>query len=245
MDFPGVLVLSILATFVLRQPIKAAPWAFYGLSILLVAALFAGSAGFLGTAWKPLLLLLQRCMLPLALFTVVMYIGVFPKDSRVGRWLRPIRAELSIIACILALGHMCLYISPYLSRALAGSMGAPMAVSFAISLVLFALLLVLGVTSFEAVKRHMTGTLWKNVQRFAYLFFGLVYAHLLFMIAPAALHGGQQAMMSVAIYSVVFVGYAVARVARWRIDVAREASPAPEKATAIAGDFDDDAPALA
>lgn len=242
MEFLGVLAISTIAAFVLRRPIKAAPWAFYGLAVLLVTALFAGGAGLLGTAWKPLILLLQRCMLPLALFTVVMYIGVFPKDSRVGRWLRPIRAELSIIACILALGHMCLYISPYLSRALAGAMEAPMAASFAISIVLFALLLVLGVTSFDAVKRHMPASLWKNVQRFAYLFFGLIYAHLLFMIAPAALHGGKQAALSVVIYSMVFVGYAVARVARWQIDAAREGAAHSESPV---GDFEDDAPAMA
>lgn len=239
MEFLGVLALSVVATFVLRRPIKAAPWAFYGLSVLLVASLFAGNAGLLGTAWKPLILLLQRCMLPLALFTVVMYIGVFPKDSRVGRWLRPIRAELSIIACILALGHMCLYLSPYLSRALAGAMGAPMAASFIISVVLFALLLVLGVTSFDAVKRRMTATRWKNIQRLAYLFFGLAYAHLLFMIAPAALHGGEQATLSVAIYSVVFVGYAVARAARWHVDRAREAR-ASHAETPAADDFESD-----
>lgn len=242
MEFLGVLAISTIAAFVLRRPIKAAPWAFYGLAVLLATALFAGGAGLLGTAWKPLILLLQRCMLPLALFTVVMYIGVFPKDSRVGRWLRPIRAELSIIACILALGHMCLYISPYLSRALAGAMEAPMAASFAISIVLFALLLVLGVTSFDAVKRHMPASLWKNVQRFAYLFFGLIYAHLLFMIAPAALHGGKQAALSVVIYSMVFVGYAVARVARWQIDAAREGAAHAESPV---GDFEDDAPAMA
>lgn len=241
MEFLGVLALSVAATFALRRPLKAAPWAFYGLSVLLVASLFAGNAGLLGTAWKPLILLLQRCMLPLALFTVVMYIGVFPKDSRVGRWLRPIRAELSIIACILALGHMCLYLSPYLSRALAGAMGAPMAASFIISMVLFALLLVLGVTSFDAVKRRMTATRWKSTQRLAYLFFGLTYAHLLFMIAPAALHGGEQAALSVAIYSVVFVGYAAARIARWHIDSARETRTA-HAATPAVDDFESDAP---
>lgn len=58
----------------------------------------------------PLTLLMGKCVLSLALFVVVMYIGVFAKGSKVHQWLKPVRSELSIIACILACGHMAVYL---------------------------------------------------------------------------------------------------------------------------------------
>ena len=79
---------------------------------------------------------------------------------------------------------------------------------------LLALLLVLGVTSFNAVKKRMRTETWKRVQKLAYPFFLLVYVHLLLMLAPSALHGGIAATTSVAVYSVVFAAYVVVRLVR-------------------------------
>ena len=83
-----------------------------------------------------------------------------------------------------------------------------------VALALLVLLLVLGVTSFGFVERRMRTESWKRLQRWAYVFFGLVYVHLLLMLLPSALHGGLAAQASVAVYSVVFVGYALCRVGR-------------------------------
>lgn len=46
------------------------------------------------------------------------------------------------------------------------------------------------------------------------VFFLLVYVHVMFMLVPAALQGGAQAWLSMAIYTVVFVVYAALRLAR-------------------------------
>ena len=153
-------------------------------------------------------------MVALSLFSVVMLIGALPKGSKLDAWLRPVRAELSIVACILCLGHMCMYLAPYAARAVAGTMGAPMLVSFVVAVVLFVLVLVLGVTSFGFVKKRMGGRAWKNVQRLAYPFFGLAWVHLMFMLAPAASKGGEQALLSVVIYTVLFSVYIVLRLFR-------------------------------
>ncbi|MEF9876498.1 MAG: hypothetical protein RR772_06270 [Gordonibacter sp.] len=158
---------------------------------------------------------MQKCMLPLALFAVVMFIGVFARDSKVGSWLRPVRAELSIIAWILSLGHMTVYLMSYVPRVLAGgSLGGNVALSFVVALVLFALLLMLGITSFNGVKKRMKADSWKRVQLLAYPFFGLIYVHVLLMLLPSALHGGVAAQVSVAVYTMVFGTYAVLRVVR-------------------------------
>ena len=82
------------------------------------------------------------------------------------------------------------------------------------AVVLLVLLVVLGVTSFAFVKRQMSTASGKKGQKLAYPFFGLVDVHLLLMLLPSALHGGLAAQASVAVYSVVFVGYALCRVGR-------------------------------
>ena len=76
------------------------------------------------------------------------------------------------------------------------------------------LLVVLGVTSFNSVKARMSKQIWVKVQKWAYVFFGLTYVHVLAMLLPSALGGGAAAVQSVAAYTVVFGAYAVLRVAR-------------------------------
>lgn len=218
MDFLLVFICAVVAAFALRNPIKKASVAFYVLAVA-VSVLFIAAEFFPmpRAVWSALFLLVQKCMLALALFAVVMLIGVFSRDSRVGRWLRPIRAELSIIAWILSLGHMAVYLASYLPRLGGVNKGAVM-ISFVVALVLFALLLVLGVTSFNVVKKRMKKDTWKRVQMLAYPFFGLVYLHLMLMLLPPALHGGVAAQVSVAVYSVLFATYALLRVRRAMID---------------------------
>ena len=191
MDFVIVLAATIVATLVLREPLKRWPIAFYVLAAAAVLVFFAGANGLLaGTWWKPCITLVRRCMVALSLFTVVMFIGVLQKGSKLDLWLRPVRAEISIVACILCLGHICAYLVPYASRALAGALDGTMLASFVVAVVLFALLIILGIASFNFVKLRMSGRTWKAVQRLAYPFFGLVCVHLMFMLAPAALRGG-------------------------------------------------------
>ena len=91
-------------------------------------------------------------------------------------------------------------------------------VAFGLAIVLFVLLLVLGVTSFNMVKKRMKTESWKRLQRLSYVFFALVYAHLLLMLLPSALHGAAAPQANVAVYSVVFVGYFVLRLVRFALD---------------------------
>lgn len=215
MEFFIVLAATVLGCLALRNPIKRWPMLFYVLAVALVGVFVLGAYIPLPrSVWSLLLVLVQKCMLPLALFVVVMYIGVFGRDSKVGSWLRPIRAELSIVAWILSLGHMTMYLVSYAPRLLAGRIDGSVLAALVLALVLFALLLVLGITSFNVVKKHMKTSTWKRVQLLAYPFFGLVYVHLLLMLLPSALRGGVPAQISVAVYTVVFGAYAVLRVMR-------------------------------
>lgn len=220
MTFALVLACTVAACFVLRNPLKACPAAFYAVAVAVDVAFIAGTFwGMPRGVWSVFFVLIQKCLLPLALFVVVMYIGALSKKSRPYRWLKAVRAELSIVAWILSLGHMAVYCSTYLPRLVTGGrMDLNVTASFAVAVVLLALLLVLGVTSFNAVKKRMHTETWKKVQKLAYPFFLLVYAHLLLMLAPSALHGGIAATTSVAVYSAVFVAYIVLRLVRAALD---------------------------
>ncbi len=230
MDFLLVLAVACAASVALRHPLHKWPVAFYGLAVVADVTYIVGIEGLLPRAvMGPLTLLMGKCMLSLALFVVVMYVGVFVKGSRAHQWLKPVRSELSIIACILACGHMAVYLASYAPR-LGSAMGSNVVGALVV------LLLVLGTTSLGFVKRHMRTESWKRLQRWAYVFFGLVYVHLMLMLAPAASRGGEAAVASVAAYTMVFGAYAVLRVRRATLDrgtghgaapMARELDDAP------------------
>lgn len=215
MDFVITLVFTAVLSVALRKPIKKLPLLFYGLAVALVALLFAGTSGLVpGSWWKFTVPLVQQCMLSFALFTVVMFIGCLPDGRKVTQRLRGIRSELSVAAFILCFGHMVPYIAPYATRVASGTADGATATSFALALVVGVLLVVLGVTSFAFVKRSMSTAKWKRLQRLAYMFFGLVYVHLVLMMAPSAAHGAAGAVLSIAAYTVVFGAYAVLRVTK-------------------------------
>lgn len=87
----------------------------------------------------------------------IMFIGVFSRDSKVGSWLRSIRAELSIVAWMLSLRHI-VYLISYAPRVLAGgSLGGNVALSFLVVLVLLGLL--------RYAPRVLMGTMWTPSRR--------------------------------------------------------------------------------
>jgi len=220
MKFLIVLALCVAVSAALRPVIKRVPWLFYLLAFGMVALFVASSyIDMPRELWSTIFYLMQKCALSVAMFVLVMFIGVFPQGSPVYNWFKPIRAELSIIACILSLGHVWAYLDSYMPRILAGaSLNTNVAISFGLGAVVFALLVVLGVTSIKAIKARMTPAAWTNLQKFAYLFFVLIYAHLFVMLSLAAFRGGEAAMVNLAVYSVIFVLYIVLRVYRFMAD---------------------------
>ena len=113
---------------------------------------------------------------------------------------------------------MAVYLASYAPR-LGGALGGNVLGALVVALALLVLLLVLGVTSFGFVERRMRTESWKRLQRWAYVFFGLVYVHLMLMLAPAASRGGEAA---------------VAR-PRWRVWPCARWSSAPTPCCACAG----------
>ena len=221
MSFIIVMVASCAFVAVAARSIKALPWLWYVIALGLDIVYAYGIVYDLPpSVLQVLSITVQRGILAMALFVIVMYIGVFPRGSRVTRVLGPIRAELSIIACILASAHCVNYLDSYIGVFLTNIavIGQNQFVSLVIALVLFAMLIVLGATSFKSIKRHMKAATWKNIQRSSYVFFGLIYVHALLVLYPSMVKGVGDALPTMVVSGVVFALYYVLRISRYLSD---------------------------
>ncbi|WP_139652928.1 ferric reductase-like transmembrane domain-containing protein [Raoultibacter phocaeensis] len=232
MDIILALVISVVFACALRNAIRAHPAVFYLIATAIVAAFaalsFGGDIPALARIAYPYV---QRCLLAFGLIAVVMFIGVLPEASKARTYLAPIRGELSIIAAILAIGHVVNYLASYAGQFASrlGNMPTTMIASFAVSFLLVALLAALTATSIQAVRKRMSGEAWKRIQRLAYPFFLLVFVHVLLILGPSASGFGQKASTSIIVYTVLFGSYCVLRIGK----AIRERSTQTSKASSI------------
>ena len=151
-----------------------------------------------------------------AMFVVVMYAGALPKGNKLIAPLMKIRGELSITAAIFVLCHNFTYGMTYFKMLFIkpAALSATQLTAAIISLVLIIIMLVLTVTSFQAVRKKMPAKKWKQLQRTAYVFYGLMYVHIMLINIPYARLGLGTYIANVVIYSIVFLGYAAMRIAK-------------------------------
>ena len=151
-----------------------------------------------------------------AMFVAVMYAGALPKDSKLIAPLMKIRGELSITAAILVLCHNFTYGITYFKMLFIkpAALSATQLTAAIISIILITIMLVLTVTSFQAVRKKMKAKKWKQLQRTAYVFYGLMYVHIMLINIPYARLGLGTYIANVVIYSIVFLGYAAMRIAK-------------------------------
>lgn len=220
MDFLAIFVVVFVLVWALRRQIIARPGLFYACAIACNALLIANTVLPL-PRWVLSLVspLMQKGGLGIALFLIVMWIGVFPRESRLSRDFRPMRGELSVMACIFIVGHMYVYLASYVPRIIAGVVPKnSVTIALLVACLLFALMVPLGLTSLRAVKRCMKACTWRRIQGLAYAFYGLAFVHVLLMLGPSAMAGSERSMVMVSIYSALFGGYMVARIARAVLD---------------------------
>lgn len=220
MDFLAILVVVFVLMWALRRQILARPGAFYACAIACNVLLIANTVLPL-PRWVLSLVspLMQKGGLGIALFLLVMWIGVFPRESRLSRDFRPIRGELSVMACIFIVGHMYAYLASYVPRIIAGVVPKnSVAGALLVACLLLALMVPLGVTSLRSVKRRIKACTWRRIQSLAYAFYCLAFVHVLLMLGPSAMAGSERSMMMVSIYIALFGGYIIARIARAVLD---------------------------
>lgn len=234
MSVVASLVLAAAFAWIFRRPLQQHPGVFYAVAVALDVLLLVGhSFGLPVMLWRVVLSFHSRCLFALALFAVVMFIGTLRDGSRVKTALQPVRAELSIVASLLTLGHIANFVRLYILR-LTNHPSQDAIVAFVVAVLLVVLLAPLTVTSFKRVKQAMTVKRWKALQRLAYVFWALVFLHVIVTLGPAAASGAPSAQASLGAYVLLFGAYAALRVRRWAV------ARVPEHSNEIAPALEDE-----
>lgn len=210
------LVLSVLFVLLCGKTLKRHPVPFYVLAVCLSVAMTVCALNgvrfpaFVQTWIWPLL---SRGGLAGGLFVLVMIAGALPNGSKAIRTLMPIRGELSIVASILTLGHNIAYGQTYFKLLLTdpGRLPLNQLAAAICSVVMLIIMLPLFVTSFMCVRKKMNGRTWKKLQRAAYVFYALLYVHIMLLTMPQLVAGRSGYAVTVFAYTAVFAGYAVCR----------------------------------
>lgn len=214
-----IISLIIVALFIyfLKDSLKKHAGIYYiGAAVISIAVFLIGFLPMPLFVKNNILGIFAKGSLGTAMFVAVMYAGALPKGSKLIAPLMKIRGELSITAAILVLCHNFTYGITYFKMLFIKpeALSATQLTAAIISLVLIIIMIVLTVTSFQAVRKKMQAKKWKQLQRTAYVFYGLMYVHIMLINIPYARLGLGMYIANVVIYSIVFLGYAAMRIAK-------------------------------
>lgn len=216
MLFIVALIIAIIFVAVFKELLKKYPNIFYITAAVISIAAFVCSSYVTMPGWVRdyVVGIFAKGSLGTAFFVLVMYAGAMKNTWKATKTLMKIRGELSIMGCVLVLCHNCTYGRTYFRMLFTKpqSLSATQMTAAIISLVLITIMLILTVTSFPNVRKKMNAVKWKKLQRTAYIFYGLIYVHILLINAPYARRGMSEYIINVAVYSLVFVNYAMMRI---------------------------------
>lgn len=218
MLFVFSLVIAAFFSLTAKSTIKRHPYPWY--IGALVLTLFISLFPFSRELPEPVTFVLdlfRRGSLACALWCIVMWTGAFSNGSWLIKRLMPVRGELSIFAAMLTLGHNIGYGRTYFVRFFtdASALPANQFVACIITLVLLIIMIPLTILSFPKIRKRMKAKKWKQIQRFAYLFYALLYIHIMLLFLPLAQNGQDGYYFSVIVYTAIFLGYAICRVRKW------------------------------
>lgn len=214
MLFVAALVLAVVFAYVFKAKIKKYPVVFYIAAVIISAAVAIFDFGTCPVLIKKFIELFSRGAFATAVWCLVMWTGAFKNGSALMKTFMPIRGELSIFAAILTLGHNIGYGKTYFVRIFTSpqSLKPTHLAAGIISLVMIAVMIPLTVLSVPTVRKKIPAKRWKKIQRAAYLFYALIYTHVMILFVPYAKSGKVEYCISVAVYSLVFLLYTVFRV---------------------------------
>lgn len=152
-----------------------------------------------------------------ALWCIVMWAGALPNGSAAIKKIMPVRGELSILASAVTLSHIITYGIQYIKTfsnniRLGRSFTNEFVITCITVIVLTLIMLPLAVMSFKKIRKKMNPKTWKKIQRLAYVFYALIYVHIMVLYLPQAQRGVTEKYISIIAYSVVFIGYAAMRI---------------------------------
>ena len=212
------LVIASLFVYFLKDKLKQYPNIFYiGAAVVTIVIFSLRTVAMPQFVRQNIVGIFAKGTIGTAFFIIVMITGVLPRGSKLIGPLMRIRGELSIMAAILVLSHNLTYGMTYFKMLFSAPAALPAVQRCAavISLMLIVLMIGLTVISFPAVRKKMNPKKWKQIQRSAYVFYGLLYVHIILINIPYARMGLHMYAVNVLVYSIVFAGYAAMRIRKW------------------------------
>ena len=148
-----------------------------------------------------------------SIWTTVMLARHIPNHAIKSK-LMAVRSELSIIGFFLTFPQTSVYtVSAYM-----GITSEPLTLIYpALTSVYFVLLLVLGVSSFPFVRKKMTAIQWKKVQRWAYVFYYMLFIQLILISTMRAIATSSSGDTGEIIAEFVRAGIYIAVFVAWHI----------------------------
>ena len=227
------LVLALFTALFLDRQLKSKPAVFYISAAVLTAASIIVSQSSI-TVSSPFIRdyvigMFSRGALGAAFWAIVMWTGALPAGSAPIKKLMPIRGELSITAAVLTLAHIVTFGMRYITSIINGRTGTGSAfrdfvITCILSVSMTLIMLPLTVMSFKKIRKKMNAKTWKKIQRLAYLFYAMIYIHIMVLFVPKAQKGREGYFLSILVYSAVFIGYAVLRLRKAYLSKNKEAS---------------------
>ena len=199
------LLTAVLFVLLFEKPLKKNPIPFYVISaILSLATIIIQMQGivFGGVMGKYIFPMFSKAGLGTAFFVLVMYAATFKNGSEPIKLLMPIRGQLSIIASILVLGHVF---------SISGIFSPEKTLLYILSVTMFIIMIPLFITSFNLIRKKMNAKVWKNLQRFAYIFYLFIYFHILLLYVRGAIRGDLRSTLNIFVYSIIFLWYFISR----------------------------------
>ena len=221
MLFLIALFIAVITAFCLDKPLKKCPAAFYVTAAVLTMTSVVITQSDINISSRfvrdYVLGIFSRGAMGTAFWAVVMWAGALPNGSAPIKKLMPIRGELSITAAILTFSHIIIYGLTYISNLIKGRTGSDFVITSIVCIVMVLIMTPLTVMSVKKIRKKMNAKTWKKIQRFAYIFYGLIYIHILVLFIPKAQKGREGYFLSVLVYSAVFIGYTVMRIRKYYI----------------------------
>lgn len=142
------------------------------------------------------------------LFIIVMFMGTMSRKVSLTKHFMKIRAELAVIASVLIVPHIYVHGMKLVVALMSGKTLTTNRIIYSIAGVIATVIMIpLFITSFNFIKKKLKGGMWKKIQRWSYVFYGLIYVHILF----AYLNEKNVDIKDVTLLSVVFGAYTVLR----------------------------------
>lgn len=150
-----------------------------------------------------------------AVFILVMYMGVFDMKKAYQRKLRVIRAELSIIGCIITFPHNIHYLLSFIMNSGNIVKARDFTVwtnlmMFAAAIIAIIIMIPLFITSFRYFRKKISAKAWKNLQEYAYIFYAMIFIQVMmvYLGRPSSLVRN----LNLLFYFLIFTSYTVLKI---------------------------------